>query len=99
MEEIGFPEGQLVPHGLSYKAARKVGNAFWCGENMKAMLSDSELTPIINRIIDVLEEHSFRGTANTKICPECGGIMHAECIIYPSWLCEDCHEEEALEED
>lgn len=61
LEKIGFPEGQLVANGLGINTAYKVGVAFRAGKDMRAAVGDAELTPVLDRIIDRLEQHSQWG--------------------------------------
>lgn len=61
LDDIGFPASQLLTNGLPLKAAEKVGNAFWTEKDMRILLTDAELTPVISSIIERLENHSARG--------------------------------------
>lgn len=60
-DEIGFPEGQLVPWGMSLKTAQKVAKAFNAGKDMRSVVPNRELTPMIEGIINQLEQHSRYG--------------------------------------
>lgn len=63
MDEIGFPEGQLVGNGMPIPLAEKVGDAFRTGKDMR-IAAGCELSPALDRIIDRLENHSQRGRSN-----------------------------------
>lgn len=62
-EDIGFPASQLLANGLPLGTAKRVGDAFWTGKDMRAVLSDVKLTPLVDSIIERLENHSARGAA------------------------------------
>lgn len=65
-DDIGFPASQLLANGLPLKAAERLGNAFWTGKDMRILLTDAELTPIISSIIERLKNHSARGKEVVK---------------------------------
>lgn len=60
-DDIGFPASQLLANGLPLETAKKVSDAFWMGKSIKGLLTDTDLTPPIDSIIERLDNHSARG--------------------------------------
>ena len=60
MNEVGFPDGQLIAWGMDPETASQLALAFRSGKDMRDSV-DHELTPILEDIIERLEQHSQYG--------------------------------------